>query len=168
MRAWPGGSSLNLLKSGAITTGASQVMIAAPATTPTLPGIHQRRPKRRISQSAKVPTSAGQERADHGRLAPVAQVAAQRLGREARRPPSARAPRCRTGRVTTATTAESPAAAAAPAEDGPGGDALERAAGHRRPAGREQDEHDPLGHQAPDQDQPLARGVVARLGQLFV
>ena len=42
------------------------------------------------------------------------------------------------------------------AEDRPRAESLERPAGHRRPARREQDQHDPLGDQAPDQDQALA------------
>ncbi len=52
------GSGVNLLKSGATTTGASQTKTAAIAPTATVPGSHQRLPKRRTSPINSAPPAA--------------------------------------------------------------------------------------------------------------
>ena len=49
---------MNLLKSGATTTGASQGRAAAIAPTATDPGSHHRLPKRRISPISSAPPAA--------------------------------------------------------------------------------------------------------------
>src|SRR4051794_17243076 len=101
-RSLPAGSGSKRLKSGASTTGASQLVRTAKPTTRTLPPIHQCLPRRPLNPTPATPpptppTPPGaphqpprrdtadrrEDDADGGRLRDVEQPGTDRLGREA-------------------------------------------------------------------------------------